>query len=80
MRITRADAALTEMKRQLDWLREKRSPIGHKWHETDLAREIGFVEAMDILRAHGARLVETGGTDAKGSYDASQPFDSRTDR
>ena len=58
MRITRADKALTDMKAQLDWLRSKRAPAGHKWHETDLAREVGFVEAMDILRANGARLIE----------------------
>lgn len=57
-RITRADMALTEMQRQLDWLRSKRAPSGHKWFETDVAREIGFTEAMDILRNHGARLVE----------------------
>lgn len=62
MRVTRADKALTDMKWQLDWLREKRSPAGHRWHETDLAREVGFTEAMDILRAHGARLITEAST------------------
>lgn len=57
MRVTRADKALTAMKAQLDWLREKRAPAGSSWHETDLAREVGFIEAMDILRSHGARLI-----------------------
>jgi hypothetical protein len=56
-RVTRADRALTEMQQQLDWLRSTRSPSGHQWHETDLAREVGFIEAMDILGRHGARLV-----------------------
>lgn len=60
-RVTRADKALTEMKRHLDWLASKRAPSGHPWHETDLAREVGFGEAMDILARHGARVIDPDG-------------------
>jgi hypothetical protein len=52
------DAALTDMRNQLDWLRSKRSPSGHAWFETDLAREVGFTEAMDMLARYGAKIVD----------------------
>lgn len=65
-RITRADRALTEMREHLMWLQSKRSPSGHAWFETDLAREVGVTEAMEILQKHGARLIDTPADDSDG--------------
>lgn len=59
-RVTRADKALTDMQQHLDWLRAHRSAEGSPHRLTDITREIGLTEAMDILRRHGARLVEDG--------------------
>lgn len=68
------DRALSDMKEHLDWLRDHRAPAGDPYRNIDLAREVGVMECMDMLRdRYHARLIG----DAQANAEAAKPAKAR---